>query len=39
MDIALELDAYGYGVVSSTEDFTEWFNSVAEGRKANHQNK
>jgi enoyl-CoA hydratase/3-hydroxyacyl-CoA dehydrogenase len=39
MDIALELDAYGYGIVSSTDDFTEWFNAISEGRKPNYQNK
>ncbi|MHA2010363.1 MAG: enoyl-CoA hydratase/isomerase family protein [Promethearchaeota archaeon] len=39
MDIALELDAYGYGVVSSTEDFAEWFNAIAQGRKPKYQNK
>jgi len=39
MDIALELDAYGYGIVSSTDDFIEWFNSIAEGRQPKYQNK
>lgn len=39
MEIGLELDAYGYGVVSSTEDFSEWFTAISQGRKPNYQNK
>ncbi len=39
MDIALELDAYGYGVVSSTEDFAEWLMDISQGRKPKYQNK
>ena len=39
LDVGLELDAYGFGVVSSTEDYKEGITAMWEGRPPNYKNK
>ncbi len=39
LDIGLELDAYGFGIVSSTEDYKEGITAMWEGRPPNYKNK
>ena len=39
LDIGLELDAYGFGLVSSTEDYKEGIEAMWEGRRPNYKNK
>ncbi len=39
LDIGLELDAYGFGLVSSTEDYKEGIEAMFEGRRPKYKNK
>lgn len=39
LDVGLELDAYGFGIVSSTEDFKEGILAMREGRPPKYKNK
>jgi len=39
LDVGLELDAYGFGLVSSTEDYKEGITAMWEGRSPNYKNK
>ncbi len=39
LDIGLELDAYGFGIVSSTEDYKEGITAMWEGRPPKYKNK
>jgi enoyl-CoA hydratase/carnithine racemase len=39
LDIGLELDAYGFGLVSSTEDYKEGIKAMWEGRTPKYKNK
>jgi len=39
LDVGLELDAYGFGLVSSTEDYKEGIEAMFEGRPPKYKNK
>ena len=39
LDVGLELDAYGFGLVSSTEDYKEGIEAMWEGRRPKYKNK
>lgn len=39
LDVGLELDAYGFGLVSSTEDYKEGIKAMWEGRRPKYKNK
>lgn len=39
LDVGLELDAYGFGLVSSTEDFKEGIKAMRESRSPKYKNK
>ena len=39
LDVGLELDAYGFGLVSSTEDYKEGIEAMWEGRSPDYKNK
>jgi len=39
LDVGLELDAYGFGLVSSTEDYKEGIEALFEGRPPKYKNK
>ena len=39
LDVGLELDAYGFGLVSSTEDYKEGIEAMWEGRPPKYKNK
>lgn len=39
LDVGLELDAYGLGLVSSTEDYKEGIEAMYEGRSPDYKNK
>lgn len=39
LDVGLELDAYGFGIVSSTEDFKEGILAMRESRPPKYKNK
>jgi enoyl-CoA hydratase/carnithine racemase len=39
LDVGLELDAYGLGLVSSTDDFKEGIEAMYEGRSPDYKNK
>ena len=39
LDIGIELDAYGFGLVSSTEDYKEGIEAMWEGRPPKYKNK
>jgi enoyl-CoA hydratase/carnithine racemase len=39
LDVGIEMDAYGFGIVSSTEDFKEGIEAMWEGRTPNYKNK
>lgn len=39
LDVGIELDAYGFGIVSSTEDFKEGIEAMWEGRSPDYKNK
>jgi len=39
LDVGIELDAYGFGLVSSTEDYKEGIEAMYEGRPPNYKNR
>ncbi|MHA1458021.1 MAG: enoyl-CoA hydratase/isomerase family protein [Promethearchaeota archaeon] len=39
LDVGIELDAYGFGLVSSTEDYKEGIEAMWEGRPPKYKNK